>query len=115
MGLNRETIAELRALEMPGAPSFLSQMIDLYLRDASGLIRELRASFTSRDMAVLHKAAHQLKGSSGNVGADELTRLSRELQAASMDGDWTRCADLVPKVEREYASVETELRAERGT
>jgi HPt (histidine-containing phosphotransfer) domain-containing protein len=108
--VNPKVLKDLRAISGPG---FLIELVDLYLREATGHLGTLRQSIEARDERVLDRAAHTLKGSSGNMGAQALSRLSGEIQTAARAKDWTLAAELIVMIEAEYATVRAELEAEK--
>ena len=112
--IDPKVIADLRALQAGGPPAFLAELIDLYLREAELQVAKIRASFDVQDAPSLERAAHTLKGSSGNLGARTLSALCAELQAVARAADWTRAGELVPRVEREHATSSGELRVEKA-
>jgi len=110
--LNPKGLAELRALEAAGAPGRVRELIDLYLRDAEGHLRNLRGAVDGRDRTVLERSAQTLKGGSGNLGAMALARLCAELQGLGRSACWDRAAKLLTGLDAEYRSVRAELEAE---
>ncbi len=111
--LDPKVLAELRSLQDGGAPGFLVEIIDIYLRDAEQHVRTLRASLDAKDAPALERAAHTLKGGSGNLGAMGLSKLCGELQGVARAADWAKAAVLVPKIEAEHAASAAELRVEK--
>ena len=112
--IDAKVMGDLRALQTGAAPGFLAELIDIYLKESEQHVKKIRASFDGRDAHGLERAAHTLKGSSGNLGAKALSALCAELQAAGRSADWARAAELVPKVEAEHAAAAAELRAEKA-
>jgi len=76
---DREMIAELRALSTPEA-DLLNEVAGLFRRDAPGHLATMRAAMAEGDCDKLHRAAHTLKGSAGNLG---LLGLMRRCQVLS--------------------------------
>jgi len=112
--LNQKVIEDLRALESSGCPGFLAELIDLFLKEASRHLADLRNSFAAREARPFERAAHTLKGSSGNLGAQAMARLCGELQDIGRAADWARAAEFLPQLEAEFLAVEKELLSERG-
>ena len=112
--IDPKVIADLRALQAGGAPGFLAELIGLYLREADLQVGRIRAAFDVRDAQGLERAAHTLKGASGNLGARALSSLCAELQGVARAVDWTRAGELVPRVEEAHATSSAELRAEKA-
>jgi HPt (histidine-containing phosphotransfer) domain-containing protein len=67
---------------------------------------------TAGDLTALGTAAHSLKSSSLNVGATQLGRLCREIEAAIRANSPQAAEKLAAGVNAEYARVQALLRAE---
>lgn len=112
--IDPQVMAELRALEAGGSPTFLSELIDIFLKEQAQHLSRLRQAFDARNAAVLERVAHTMKGSCGNLGARELSRVCAELQGVAKTGDWPRAEALVVRIEKDAVAVESELRAEKS-
>ena len=112
--LNLKVIGELREIERSGSPGFLGELIDLFLKEAIAHVATLRNSLAAKDARVFERTAHTLKGSSGNLGAAAMSRMCAELQDIGHAADWTRAAEILPRLETEFEAVKTELLAEKG-
>ena len=108
--LSARTLQDLRGL----GTDFFKDLVGVYLKESGESIPALRTSLDGCDAVTLEKTAHTLKGSSGNLGAEALSKLCAELQAAARAKEWNRCTDLVCRVEQEYPSVSKDLRAEQA-
>jgi HPt (histidine-containing phosphotransfer) domain-containing protein len=71
----------------------------------------LRSSLEQGDVEELRRAAHTLKSNGRTFGAAELADLSEELEQSAQTGTLAGAAELVTRVEREYARVENALEA----
>ncbi len=112
--LDPKIIADLRSLEASGSPGFLSELIDLYLKEAVAHVARLQGSLAAKDASVFERTAHTLKGSSGNLGAMGLSRLCARLQDIGRTADWSGAAEILPLVEAEFRAVTTDLLAEKA-
>ena len=112
--LNQKLIGELREIERAGSPGFVGELIDLFLKEAVAHLAGLRNSLAAQDARAFEHAAHTLKGSSGNLGATALSRLCGELQDVGHEADWTRAAEVLPRVEAEFHTVKADLLAEKS-
>lgn len=70
----------------------------LFVDQLGDEVAELHAAQAARDWPLLHRRAHALKGSSGNMGALALSESAARLERAARDGD----AD---GIERELAAI----------
>lgn len=111
--INQKVIGELRALQNAGSPGFLAELIDLFLRESEVQIAKLRESFATRDAKTFERIAHTLKGGSGNLGAQAMSRLCADLQTIGHAADWPRAEAVLPSLEAEYQTVKAELESEK--
>ena len=112
--IDARVIEELRALQIGGSPTFLAELIDIFLKEQAQHLERLRKSCDGRDAAGVERVAHTMKGSCGNLGARDLSKVCADLQGVARLGDWAKTGDLVARIERESVEVETELRAEKS-
>ncbi len=73
--------------EIPAADgsSLLSSMIASYLGQCSGRLRKIEDALASGDDQTLASASHELKGSSGTIGANGVMALAAELERNARD------------------------------
>ena len=108
--INLKVIGELRALQGVS----VVEIIDLFLQEASAHLASLQSSLGGRDGRALGRAAQTLKGSCGNLGAQAMSRICVDLQAAGQAGKWARAAVLLKGLEEEFRAVRGELESEKG-
>jgi HPt (histidine-containing phosphotransfer) domain-containing protein len=77
---------------------FMRELIDIYLEDMPTQLEALRAAVEKRDATSAAATAHRLRGSSGNVGADALSSLCREIERSSRDNQLDQLPGLVEAV-----------------
>jgi two-component system, sensor histidine kinase and response regulator len=88
--IDEAQLEAIRALQVPGEPDVLAQVLDEYAQDAKQLVRQLRQAVEDGDLAVLHRAAHSLKSSSAYVGAQALSAMCDDLDQlckSALDGE----------------------------
>ncbi|MDO8677425.1 MAG: Hpt domain-containing protein [Acidobacteriota bacterium] len=107
--LDAAMIDNLRQLTPPGEPDVLAEVLELFLQDVPRRIEKLRAAWAAGDAAELHKTAHSLKGSAGNIGAQTLFGVCRQLDDKGRAGDLTDAKPLVDALVTEYARVEVAI------
>jgi len=112
--IDPRVMADLRALQAGGSPNFLSDLIDIFLKEQAQHLSNLRRAFDDRDASALERVAHTMKGSCGNLGARDLSNVCSELQTVARSEDWPRAESLVLQIERDSTSVEAELGAEKS-
>ena len=105
--LDQAVLDDLRALQEPGEPDFVQEMIDLYVTDTTTLIAALRVAVGQGDADGLRVAAHTLKGNSKSLGAMGMGSLSLELEKLGRSGTITtgQAGPLIDELEREFERV----------
>ena len=90
-------------------------MIDTFLSDAPALVATLRTTYEEGDTEGLRRAAHTLKSNGQTFGAGRFSELCRELEVRARSDELDGAAELVDRIEREYAALEKTLAALRST
>ncbi len=98
-------------MQSPGKPDLVTELIDLFLKDAETLITALRETVAKNDTKLLRRVTHQLKGSSANVGAKRLASLCEDLEANGIDEGTVK--NILLDVEQEFEQVRKMLKTER--
>ena len=107
--LDMTVVEELLSLCDDGDPELLLDLIQLYLDDSPAKIQGLRQGIASGDFEMVERAAHALKGSSGNLGARLLQDTCEQLQLTARHQDKTAIRQLVTRAHAEFVDVCAEL------
>jgi signal transduction histidine kinase/ligand-binding sensor domain-containing protein/CheY-like chemotaxis protein len=107
--LDGATLDALRALPRSGAKDMLSHIGELYLVDSRGLIATIEESLSAGNSAVLARAAHAWRSYNGNVGANSLARLCRELEDTARAGDFAAAREVYAQIRTLHVRVRDEL------
>ena len=110
--LNPRALEAIRKLAGPRDASLVNQVIGAYLADTPPRFGQLRAAAEAGDAEALRQAAHALKSSSANVGAEQLAALCKELEMLGRGGGGDGVRPLVARAEAEVARVVAALSAE---
>ncbi len=109
--INRLALDNIRALSKDSGQALVERVIQAYVNDTPKQLRVLRAAIAGLDPDLLRKAAHSLKSSSANVGAETLAQLCKEMEwlgrSASTDG----AKGILTDMEQEFAAVRHSLTA----
>jgi two-component system, sensor histidine kinase and response regulator len=112
--LELSVINSLREIREPGAPDPVVELIDLYLDDAAARLNAVQAALSAADQPALVTAAHTLKGSSSNLGAQALARLCARLEHAARAGLFDEAHPLLPEIQETFTRTREALLAERA-
>ena len=86
-------------------------MIDTFLSDAPALVAALRTTYEEGDTEALRRTAHTLKSNGQIFGAGRFSELCRDLEERARRGTLDGTADVIGRIDREYAALETTLTA----
>ncbi|MBM3724222.1 MAG: Hpt domain-containing protein [Acidobacteria bacterium] len=101
MNLEQQLISLNRAVALErvgGDEELLAEVAELFLDDCPNMMREIRTALASGDAKMLERAAHTLKGSVANFGAEPVFLASLALEMSGrqgkMDGTAERFSEL---------------------
>jgi HPt (histidine-containing phosphotransfer) domain-containing protein len=99
----------LRSLTAPGEPDVLSEVLNLFLVEVPPRMDRLRNAWAAGNIEEVHRAAHSLKGSAGNIGANAFFAVCKDLDEKSRSGDTGAIGPLVEAMGVEYGRVQVEI------
>lgn len=91
----------------------IAELLEMALETGRKHCAALGVAIASGDAAAAAKAAHGIKGSSGNIGANQVMAVAAELDQAARQGDLTGARERLAAIEEGYARVADEVRAYR--
>lgn len=95
--LNREAMLRMEAIKA----GLAGRLLDAFLGHAPGRYASYSEGIASGDWSAVEAAAHSLKSSSGQLGADRLLGLCDRMERAAENGD----AESVRAMDAEFRSV----------
>jgi HPt (histidine-containing phosphotransfer) domain-containing protein len=108
--LDPEAIANLRALNPDDPNEFLREIAGIFFEDTPKRIAELDQSLAAGDVKKFERAAHSIKGSSGNLGAFALREVAAQLELRSHKDGLGGVAGLVAELKVQFGLAEAELK-----
>jgi CheY-like chemotaxis protein len=111
--LDQEILQSVRDLRTPGEPDPLAELIDLFLQDTPPRIGKILDAFKAGDLPALERAAHSLKGSSSNLGANHLAGACFEVMNSARSGKLPE-ASTVARILSEFERLKPALEKERN-
>jgi HPt (histidine-containing phosphotransfer) domain-containing protein len=108
--LDRQVIETLRQLTPPGEPDVLTEVLQMFLSEVPPRLERLRNAWAAGDIQGVYRAAHSLKGSAGNIGAQRLYDVAAQLDELGRAGDAAGIAPLMDALRTEFDKVEDEIR-----
>lgn len=107
--LDRSVLDSLRQLTPPGEPDVLNEVLTMFLADFPRRMDKLRNAFAAADIQEVHRSAHSLKGSAGNIGATALSAICRQLDDHAKAGNSDALPPLIEALGVEFGKVESEI------
>lgn len=108
--IDPDAIAGLRDLNPGDKGEFLREIVGIYIEDTPKRIADMKACLSSGDVAAFTRAAHTIKGSSANVGAQALRAVAERLEFMSRKEGLGAMAPLVAECEAQFGLAAAELR-----
>ncbi len=103
--LDTKVVSRIRSLAASGGGDLLPRLAALYASSSAALVQSLRAAARAADAEAMIQAAHELRSSSGNVGAFQLAGMCRDLEAAARAGDLQGTTPTLDRLAREHDRV----------
>ena len=107
--LDPAVVDSLRQLTPPGEPDVLGEVLRLFLDEVPRRVERLKAAWRESNAGELQRAAHSLKGSSGNIGARHMHEICKQLDQRGTAGDFNGARHLIDSLDEEYTRVEAEI------
>ncbi|HEX2108107.1 MAG TPA: response regulator, partial [Rubrobacteraceae bacterium] len=107
--LDWSVLAGLRELQDEGEPDVLSELIELFITEASAQLVSLRKAVEAGDAQSVERIAHTIKGSCGNMGAVGMETLCNELEQLGRSRDLADAPALVSRLAEEFERVRAAL------
>ncbi len=97
--------------EIPGANgNFFQEMVELFGKQYLEYSAALDRHFKDERLDEVARCVHQLKSSSGNLGAIDFSQFCGELEAAALAGNMPLAKTLYAEFVQDYAAVLEALR-----
>jgi HPt (histidine-containing phosphotransfer) domain-containing protein len=113
--LDMSVVEELLSLSDDGDPELLLDLIQMFLDDGPAKVQAVTEGLQAGDFDKMERAAHSLKGSSGNLGARRLQNVCEGLQLASRDKRLDESRGLAGQLRDVFAEAEAALREVHDT
>ena len=88
--------------------------MELFGREAPGLLADVGAAVKAGDAMAVKYTAHRLKGALASLAAQPCVLTSRELELMGSKAELAQAADMFAQLEREMQRLLTALREQRA-
>jgi PAS domain S-box-containing protein len=111
--IDPKTIASFREMEVDGEESILSKLIDVFVENTPRVLADARKAVAARVSPQVERAAHTLKGSCSNFGAERMRLACERLEHSARDGRLENATRQIKEIEAEFEFVRVALENER--
>jgi len=108
--LDMSVVEELLSFSDDGDPELLLDLIQMFLDDGPEKVRAVQEGLMAGDFDKMERAAHSLKGSSGNLGAHLLQDTCEKIQVATRLRQLDETRNLARDLIARFADAESALR-----
>jgi HPt (histidine-containing phosphotransfer) domain-containing protein len=108
--IDPQTIENLRSLNPGDNDEFLREIAGIFFEDTPQRLAELDQSLAAGDVTRFTRAAHSIKGSSANLGANLLKIAAEKLEYQSRTAGLSGVEPLVAQLKSEFSRAEVALR-----
>ena len=105
-------IEELKELVDDDDPDFFIELLKDYMNNSEENLKAIRYAIQAKDNVTVVKTAHILKGASCNIGAVNMTELSKQLEHLGREEILEGAVELIDRLDVELVEVKSELEKE---
>ncbi len=108
--INLDVLESLRELDASGGMDLAKELFRIFLETAPQCLAQVETSILAGDSKGLGQAAHALKSSAANVGAETLSQYYHQLEKLGREGRIDEARELVDRVRQEHQRAVARLR-----
>lgn len=105
--------SQLRAADA-AEPGLIADLLRVFESETPPILIRLREAVANENVDGVKSAAHNLKGSSSNLGISRLASVSADIEKRARAGSLESAAELAARAEREFEQAREALRAKYG-
>ncbi len=106
-------LTSFESIQTGGEPDLVVELIDLYLADVPCRFALMRQGIAKRDQTAIRREAHNLKGSSANLGILQMASICDLVERLDLIPTSPSLQELLGCLEREFSRVRLLLLEER--
>jgi PAS domain S-box-containing protein len=107
--LDKNALENLKQIETRGEKDFIAETISLYFSHAEKQIGEIKQAVFNQISKDLFAKAHSLKGSSGSIGLNKMSKLCENLEIQSQNDDWKSSEQTFKEILTEFERIKTAI------
>ena len=100
--INLSTLNSIRELDPGGGMDLVKKILNIFMQSADECVQRMERAILDRDNAALSQAAHALKSSAANAGAETLSGVCRLLERLGREDRMEEARGLLAQIRREH-------------
>ncbi|PTN11078.1 Hpt domain-containing protein [Nitrosomonas aestuarii] len=108
--LNQEQLTVIRNLDLSCGDELVNKILQVFLETSVDLTRQIEDAINNEDAESLRHAAHTLKSSAANVGAESISVIAQKLELCGKSGEFGQVGQLLDNLQQRYQKVITEIK-----
>ncbi len=93
----------------------IADLLEAALQTGAGHQAALREGIAQRNLDAVMRAAHAIKGSSANIGANDVAAVAARIEAAARANTWNGVPDDADELDRMYERLRDAVAAYRAS
>jgi CheY-like chemotaxis protein len=110
LAVDRDVLTSLAAIAGAQNPTLVDELIELFLGSTPVRITELRQALKKKDAKRLREVAHDLRGSSGQLGASRMEQTCASIETLARTGYLKGMRQLIDQLDPDLERVGNDLR-----
>jgi HPt (histidine-containing phosphotransfer) domain-containing protein len=103
--LNWDSLQE----RLMGDKELIVEVLKVFLDDAPKQLADMKDALPEKNMEKACDAAHSLRGSAGNIGAERLHSIARQIEKAARDGNAQKTESLLTEIMASFEELKSEI------
>ncbi|MCP5245216.1 MAG: Hpt domain-containing protein [Burkholderiales bacterium] len=108
--LNHAQISAIRNLDPANGDKLVKKILQIFLDTSIDLIKQIEDAVINQNAEDLCHAAHSLKSSSANVGAESLSVIAKKMELCGRSCELNQARPLLDNLQQQYQQAATEIK-----
>lgn len=97
-----------------GDEDFAKEIIDDFLKQIPDNLFALKDALNKKDLRLVKREAHTIKGASGNVGALALQKIAEQIEISGEEKDLVKAGSFVKELDTQWKILKNKLAEPKG-
>lgn len=108
--LNQTQISSIRNLDPANGDELANKILHTFLKTSIDLINQIEEAVKKENADDLCHAAHSLKSSAANIGAENLSEITKSMELCGRSRDLVQARQLLDNLQEQYQQATIEIK-----